>query len=69
MAATITVTYDEEAIEYRAMCSTQVTRDGLDVHAEITYEPDQTREALNAVARLAEDLRRQIADAAERSPA
>ncbi|NUO35649.1 MAG: hypothetical protein HOQ27_11380 [Dermatophilaceae bacterium] len=66
---TITVRHDEDAIEHRTMASAHATRVGLDVHAEITYTPDQTHQALEAVDRLAADLRRQIADAAEGAPA
>lgn len=67
--ALVTVRHYEIAVENHRLCSPVVERVGIHVDAEITYEPGQTREALEAVDRLADDLRRQIADAAESSPA
>lgn len=63
MSPTITVRHNEEAVEMQAMCSPVSTRIGLDVDASITYGVGQHMEALAAVDRLAESLRRQIADA------
>lgn len=64
----ITVSHDQHAIEHRALADSEPILVGLDVHAEITYAPGQTHQALEAVDRLAADLRRQIADAAEGNP-
>lgn len=61
---TITVSHHEDVHEINSVCG-PMFRAGLYMDAEITYEVGQTRQALEAVQRLAADLRRQIADAAE----
>lgn len=67
-APLVTVRHDEDGEEIRLHGRPDPIRTTLDVHAEITFEPGQTEAALEAVDRLAADLRRQIADAAERTP-
>ena len=65
---TITVRREESAVEVQAMCSPTSKRFGMDVDARITYGVGQHLDALAAVDRMAENLRRQIADAAESQP-
>lgn len=65
---TITVTHTEDSVDVRALGTSTSYRMGLDVEARITYSPGQHTDALNAVDRLAADLRRQIANATESTP-
>ena len=66
--STITASHHEDPIEIHCYCSTRVHAIGVYVDAEITYQPGQMALALEGVDRLAESLRRQIADAADTYP-
>lgn len=62
---TVTVRHHEDAVEEVRLCSHDRLLAAPAVDAEVTYPVGQHAMALDAVDRLAADLRRQIADAAE----
>lgn len=67
-APTLTVRHDEERVEILRLCSNERTFSGVGISAEVTYAPGQHLDALRAIERMAESLRKQIADAAESGP-
>jgi hypothetical protein len=63
----VTIRHDRDTWTEQRTCAAPVEH-GIGIHCEVTYTPDQAMEALEAVAAMAADLARQIADAAETRP-